>query len=47
MASHLSEWSALKMLVNTWRKRVHSYTIGNNADGCSHYGKQYENFSKK
>jgi len=45
ITSQRSEWPSLKSLqINTGEgveKREPSYTVGGNANWCSHYGKQY------
>ena len=49
--SHWSEWSSVKNLQITnagegVEKTELSYTVGENVNWCSHYGKQYEVSSK-
>ena len=48
---HLSDWLSSKRIqtINVGKdveKREPSYTVGGNVNWCSHYGKQYEDFSK-
>ena len=51
ITSHLSEWLSSKRTQITnvdedVEKREPMYTVGGNVNWCSHYGKQYGDFSK-
>ena len=51
ITSHWSEWLSSKSLqtenaAEGMEKREPSYTVGGNANQCSHYGEKYDSFLK-